>query len=164
MNKGKLIKKSYFKHLTTIGIILLIGFCLFFLWKGESSSKQSEPPKIADVIFEGEYKIADGEWKEIKKDEHISSTQGDVTLRGYFIMLNPITGEPISTLKPGASVSFYCNHIGVQIPIEGVGTIKLDAENDRIGEDACAIMRGYFTVATSEQPTTIIIHIRKLNF
>lgn len=158
MNKDNQIKKTVFKHFTTIGIILLIGFCLFFLWKGESSSKQSEAPKIAGVIFEGEYQIGDGEWKEIKKGEHISSTQGDVTLRGYFIMLNPVTGEPISPVKAGTSVSFYCNHVSVEIPIEGVGTIKLDAENDRIGEDACAIMRGAFTIATSEQPTTIILH------
>lgn len=158
MKKVTWNNKSFFKHFTTIGIVLLIGFCLFFLWKGESNSKQSESPVIAGVMFEGEYQIADGEWHQIKKGEHITSTQGDVTLRGYFIMLNPVTSEPISNLKAGNAISFYCNHISVRIPIEGVGTIQFDVENERIGEDACAIMRGSFTLTNAEQPTTIIIH------
>ena len=59
MKKITLIKKPSIKHLTIAGIILLIGFCLFFLWKGESNSLQSESPVIAGVIFEGEYKIGD---------------------------------------------------------------------------------------------------------
>ena len=158
MKKITLIKKPSIKHLTIAGIILLIGFCLFFLWKGESNSLQSESPVIAGVIFEGEYKIGDGEWKEINPDEHISSTQGDVTLRGYFIMLNPVTGEKLNPVKAGTSVSFYFNHIYVEIPLEGVGTIKFDAENERIGEDACAIMRAAFSIFSSEVPTTIVIH------
>ena len=145
------------KHLSAIGIIILIGFCLFFLWNGESNSSQSEPAKIAGVRFEGEYKIGNGDWQVIKEGEHISSTHGDVTLRGQFIMLNPVTGQPLNQLQPGTSVSFYFNHIYVEIPLEGIGTIKFDAENERIGEDACAIMRGNFSIANTE-PITIIIH------
>ena len=158
MKKVTWNNKSFFKHFTTIGIVLLIGFCLFFLWKGESNSKQSEASLIAGVMFEGDYQVADGEWHQIKKGEHIPSTQGDVTLRGYFIMLNPVTGEPLSTVKAGTSVYFYFNHIYVEIPLEGIGTIRFDAENERIGEDACAIMRGSFAIASSEAPTTIVIH------
>ena len=157
MIKDNLIKKSYIKNLTAVGIILLIGFCLFFLWKGEANSKQSSNPMIAGVTFQGEYQINGGEWKEIKKDEHISSTQGDVTLRGQFIMLNPVTGEALNPLQQCNSVSLYFNHICAEIPLEGIGTIRFDAENDRIGEDACAIMRGTFTLANSE-PISIIIH------
>ena len=157
MKKSTLIKKLHVHHLTTIGIVVLIGICLFFLWNGQSNSSQSEAPRIARVIFEGEYKIDSGEWQEIKQEEHIPATQGDVTLRGYFRMLNPTTGEPLSYVSAGTSVSFYFNHISAQIPIEGVGTIKFDAENERIGEDACAIMRCSFTVTNPESPTTIVI-------
>ena len=38
-----------------------------------------------------------------------------------------------------------------------MGTLRFDAENDRIGEDACAVMRGSFSIANTET-TTIIIH------
>lgn len=158
MKESTFLNKWSNRYLTAIGVIVLIGFCLFFLWDGQQNSLQSQAPMSADVVFEGEYKIGDGEWKEIKKDEHISSTQGDVTLRGKFITLNPVTGEPLSVVSPGSSISFYCNHIAVQIPIEGVGTIRFDVENERIGEDACAIMRSSFTVSNSEQPITIVIH------
>jgi hypothetical protein len=157
MKKGILIKKSNLKYLPSIGIMLLIGFCLFFLWDGLSNSSQSEPPSVAGVAFQGEYRIGDGEWSEIKEGEHIPSTKGDVTLRGYFIMLNPTNGEPISKVNPGISISFYFNHIRAEIPIEGVGKIKFDAENELIGEDACAIMRGSFTISNVDEPTTIVI-------
>ena len=160
MKKVTWNNKSFFKHFTTIGIVLLIGFCLFFLWKGENNSKQSEAAGIAGVMFEGEYQIADGEWHEIKKGEHIPSTQGDVTLRGQFIMLNPTTGEPISPVNAGKSVSFYCNHIGVQILIEGIGKLPpFDPENEQIGEDACAIMRSSsFTIPGPDYIVNIFIH------
>lgn len=159
MKKVTIKNKSFFKHFATIGIVLLIGFCLFFLWKGENNSKQSEAPVIAGVMFEGKYQIADGEWHEIKKGEHIPSTQGDVTLRGQFIMLNPTTGEPISPVRAGESVSFYCNHIGVQILIEGIGKLPpLDPENEQIGEDACAIMRSSFTIPGPDYTVNIFIH------
>lgn len=157
MKKFTLFNKSYLKYLPTIAIIILIGFCFFFLWQGESNSKQSEASMIAGVVFQGEYKIGDGEWNEIIKGEHIPSTQGDVTLRGTFIMLNPVTGELLDPLKAGTPVSLYFNHISVAIPIEGMGTLRFDAENDRIGEDACAVMRGSFSIANTET-TTIIIH------
>ena len=158
MKKGILDKKSITKFLLPAGIILLMGLCLIFLWDGVDNSSQSQSPSIAGVRFEGKYKIGDsGEWHEIKEGEHIPATQGDVTLVGTFVMLNPSTGEPLTNLSNGTSISLYCNHIAVQIPLEGIGTIRLDCENDRIGEDACAIMRGSFTVANAEE-TTIIIH------
>ena len=111
MKKFTLFNKSYLKYLPTIAIIILIGFCFFFLWQGESNSKQSEASMIAGVVFQGEYKIGDGEWNEIIKGEHIPSTQGDVTLRGTFIMLNPVTGEPLNPVKAGTSVSLYFNRL-----------------------------------------------------
>ena len=156
MKKGNLFNKINIKHVLSACIILLIGFCAFFLWNGYSNSTQSAPPTIAGVIFHGEYKIGEGDWNEIKKGEHIPATQGDVTLRGQFIMLNPVTGEELNPLQPGTPVSFYFNHIYAEIPLEGIGTIKFDAENERIGEDACAIMRGSFSIANTE-PVTIII-------
>lgn len=157
MQKGVLNKKITARHIIAACIILLLAYCFFFLLDGIGNSSQSQSSLVAGVRFEGEYKIGDGNWQVIKQGEHIPSTQGDVTLRGTFVMINPSTGEPLSNVKAGTSISFYCNHVSIQIPIENVGTIKLDCENDRIGEDACAVMRGSYTLASSEQ-TTIIIH------
>ena len=46
-------------------------------------------PLVAQVHFDGEYRIADGEWHKIEAGNHITSTKGDVTLRGNFHMFAP---------------------------------------------------------------------------
>jgi sensor histidine kinase YesM len=112
---------------------------------------------IAGVSFEGEYKIGDGEWLPIIKGEHIPADKGDVTLRGIFIALNPETGNPLSPLSSGATVSLYFNHIGGTAILPNGGKIIFDAENERIGEDVCAIMWGSVP-ATGDSPITIILH------
>ena len=158
MKKFTLKNKLTKKFLSTLGIIILFIICALFLWEGISNSKQSEMPLIAGVHFSGEYKIEDGEWCEIKKGEHISASQGDVTLRGYFQMLNPETGEPISNLTAGKLVSLYFEHINVQILLDDGKKITLDAENEILGEDACAIMRGSYTVQSADKMVYFLIH------
>ena len=39
--------------------------------------------------FQGEYKVADGDWQPYVKGQHIPATQGDVTLRGNFHVYFP---------------------------------------------------------------------------
>ena len=41
------------------------------------------------VRFEGEYRVAGGDWQTITQDTHIPTTKGDVTLRGYFVQYTP---------------------------------------------------------------------------
>ena len=88
-DKLKIFKKIYFP---IAGILLLLLLAVFLLWFNNSNSLQAEPALIAQVYFDGEYKVGDGEWHEIVEGEHIPATEGDVTLRGNFHMLDPEGG------------------------------------------------------------------------
>ena len=88
-NKFQIFKKRYFP---IVSILLLILLAVVLLWFNSSTSMQAVPALIAQVYFDGEYRIEDGEWHKIVEGEHIPSTQGDVTLRGNFHMLDPEGG------------------------------------------------------------------------
>ena len=88
-NKFQIFKKKYFPIL---GVLLLILLAVFLIWFNNSTSLQAEPALIAQVYFDGDYRIDGGEWTKIVKGEHIPSTKGDVTLRGNLHMLDPEGG------------------------------------------------------------------------
>ena len=152
----KILKKLSPK-IFSAAITVILLFSLIFLWVGNRNSKQSETPSIAGVAFQGEYRIGEGEWRPITKGEHIPANQGDVTLHGIFVMLNPQTGEVIKPLSTSLSVNLYFNHIGGTAILPGGGKIIFDAENESIGEDACATIWGSLP-STGENPITIILH------
>ena len=77
------MQKRYFP---ITGVLLLILLAILLLWFNNSTSLQAEPALIAQVYFDGEYRINDGAWQKIVAGEHIPSTKGDVTLRGNFHM------------------------------------------------------------------------------
>ena len=82
--------KSRFFNIATLktaGILLMILLAVVLLWHGNATSNQAQTALVAQVYFDGEYRIADGAWQEIVRGAHIPSTQGDVTLRGNFHML-----------------------------------------------------------------------------
>ena len=154
MSIKKLSLKSTF---FSVAIIALLLFSVIFVWIGIRNSSQSEPPMIAGVSFQGEYKIGDGDWRTFTPGEHIPANKGDVTLRGIFLRHNPETGEVIGPLSPGNTVNLYFNHIGGTAILPGGGKLIFDAENDRLGEDACAIMWGSVP-ATGADQITIVLH------
>ena len=86
----KFKNRFLFKHsyLQEIGAILILLLALLLLWRGNATSNQAMKAISAQVYFDGEYRIADGEWQKIIKGKHISSTEGDVTLRGNFVSVN----------------------------------------------------------------------------
>jgi sensor histidine kinase YesM len=155
MNIKSLKKQS--SKIFSAAIVALLIFSIIFLWTGERESSQAAQPMFAGVRFEGEYKIGEGEWRPITAGEHIPADEGDVTLRGIFVMLNPETGEPLGPLSAGSSVNLYFNHIGGTAILPGGGKFMFDSENEDLGEDACAIMWGSVP-ATGENPITIILH------
>ena len=84
--------KFSFINKTTLWIIGILGvlfLAVTLLWHSNANSMQATNALVAQVYFDGEYRIADGEWQEIVKGNHISSTEGEVTLRGNFHMLTP---------------------------------------------------------------------------
>ena len=146
--------KSIFFSLAIIAILI---FSVMFLWIGARNSSQAASPMIAGVSFKGEYKVGDGDWNTYTEGVHIPSNDGDVTLRGIFLMHNPETGEAIGPLSPGNTVTLYFNHIGGTAIFPSGGKLVFDAENDMLGEDACAAMWGSVP-ALGDQPLTIILH------
>lgn len=139
----------------TIAVILL--FSAIFVWNGIHNSSQAGAPRIANVSFKGEYKIGEGEWQTYEEGVHIPADKGDVTLCGIFVMHNPETNEPIGTLSKGSTVNVYLDHISGYVILSGGGKIFFDAENDSLGEDACAIMWGAVP-SMAEEPITIVLH------
>ncbi len=154
MKKRNLSLKSI---LLPLSITALLLFSALFLLVGNLNSSQATSPMIAGVSFQGEYKIGEGEWHTVTQGEHIPANQGDVTLRGIFLMHNPETGEAIGPLSKNNTVSLYFNHIGGTATLPGGGKIVFDAENDMLGEDACASMWGSVP-STGDQPLTIVLH------
>lgn len=152
--KNKISLKSLF---FTIAIISILVFSAVFLWTGTQNSSQADPPLIAGVSFQGEYKIGDGEWHTYVQGEHIPADQGDVTLHGIFLIHNPETGDAIGPLPAGNTVHLYLNHIGGTAILPSGGKIPFDAENEQLGEDACAIMWGSVP-SMGEEPITIVLH------
>ena len=90
MNNKK--ASSRFLNITSlkiVGIVLILFLAIALLWHGNANSMQAMPAMTAGVYFDGEYRIADGDWQKIVKGNHIPSTDGDVTLRGNFHMVHP---------------------------------------------------------------------------
>ena len=104
-NRLKFIEKVPFQ---TVGIILILLVAIALLWISNASSNEAIPAVSAQVYFEGEYRIGNGQWQNIIEGQHIPATKGDVTLRGVFQMLTP-DGEYIGPLGADIPIAFYMN-------------------------------------------------------
>ena len=107
--------KFRFLNMTTLaiaGILLLLLTAVILLWHGNANSRQAIPALVAQVYFDGEYRIADGQWQKIVKGGHIPSTKGDVTLRGNFHMRAP-DGEYIGIYNGDLPIALYTDHINL---------------------------------------------------
>ena len=144
--------------LAAIGIILLFLLAALLLWFGQSNSNQAISAMIAQVYFDGEYRIADGPWQKIVSGQHIPSTKGDVTLRGNFHMLTPY-GEYVGLYGRELPIAFYTNHISLTIYEGENGPHVMDMENPIFGESACGTnWTAHAFTAGCEAPIEILIH------
>ena len=156
--KKKIFKKPIGKGaIFSAAVVAILLFSVLFLWVGARNSAQSQDPILATVSFQGEYKIGEGEWQPFTEGTHIPAGKEDVTLQGIFLMHNPTTGEVIGPLPQTVTVNLYFNHIGGTAILPGGKKIVFDAENEQLGEDACAAMWGSLP-STSDKPITIILH------
>lgn len=130
------IKKIPFR---TIGVIVLILLSVALLWANSVQSRQATAAMSLRVVFCGEYKVGDGEWQPIVKDERIPAGSGDVTLHGYF-QLETDEGESFGRVENGCSIAMYFDHIGGEIRVPGQETHRFDAENAEIGKGTCGQM------------------------
>ncbi|MBR4077850.1 MAG: hypothetical protein IKK17_04525 [Oscillospiraceae bacterium] len=66
--------KFKYVYLQAIGSVFLLLLAFLLLWHGNANANQAIPALVAQVYFDGDYRIADGQWQKITKGQHISST------------------------------------------------------------------------------------------
>ena len=141
MNAMKL-KKENLKNRIFVGIcisLLVIVLCTF-VYTGRNFGNQAMNAMYLSAEFQGEYKVADGDWQPYVKGKHIPANQGDVTLKGNFKLFVPTSGEVVGNASEGTILAFYFNHIGGEISEDGETFRPFDAESNLIGEDLCGKM------------------------
>ena len=154
-NKFQKIKKS---HLHVAGVVFLLLLATFLLWFNNSTSVQSVPAMVAQVYFDGEYRIAGGEWHKIVEGGHIPATQGDVTLRGNFHMLAP-NGEYVGIYRGEIPIAFYTDHINLTFYEGGKELHRIDMENPIYGASVCGVSwSAWAFMGDSEEPIEILVH------
>ena len=153
-------KSSFLKAttLTIAGVLLLLFAAIILLWHGNANSMQAAPAMVAGVYFDGEYRIADGQWQKIEKGKHISSTEGDVTLRGNFHLVAP-DGEYVGVYTDSIPIALYTNHINLTFYEGENEPFIIDVENPLYGDSAChEDWSAYVLTSGSEEPIEILIH------
>ena len=155
----KLKNRFYiFKYLQVIGTVLILLLALVLLWHGNATSNQATPALIAQVYFDGEYRIADGPWQEITEGKHIPATKGDVTLRGNFHMLTP-DGEYVGIYSDDMPIALYTDHINLTFYEGENEPYVMDVENPLYGNSACGVCwSAHSFTSGSETPIEILIH------
>ena len=153
--------KSCFLNTTTlktVGVLLIFFFAVVLLWHGNATSNQAEPALVAQVYFDGEYRIADGPWQKIVKGNHIPCAEGDVTLRGNFHTLTP-DGEYVGIYSGGMPIALYTNHINLTFYEGENEPFVMDMENPLFGDSACGMgWSAHSLISGSESPIEILIH------
>ena len=148
-------KKSY---LPIFGVVTLLLLAVFMLWINNRNSSQATESFRCLVRFEGQYQIADGEWQDYEEGKHISSTKGDVKLRGNFYLLTPDGAERVPSEEGATSlIAFYTNHIAISF---GGSDAFLENENHKIfGVSACgAVWNAYEIPVDGARPIEMLIH------
>ena len=144
--------------LIVAGILLLLLAAVILLWHGNATSNQAFPALVAQVYFDGEYRIADGKWQKIVAGEHIPTTKGDVTLRGNFHMLTP-DGEYVGVYNGDMPIALYTDHINLTFYVGENEPYVMDIENPLFGDSACGVCWSALSfISGSEEPIEILIH------
>ena len=140
------------------GILLLILLAVLLLWFNSANSNQAINAMVAQVRFQGDYRIGDGAWQEIAEGQHISATKGDVTLRGNFHMLTP-DGEYVGVYRGELPIALYTNHISLTLYEGSQKPGIIDIENPLFGNSACGIAwTAYWLTSGSDETIEILIH------
>ena len=154
-NKFRILKKRYF---SIVGVLILLLLSAFLLWFNNRHSMQAMPSMVGDVYFEGEYRIGDGEWHEIVEGEHIPTTEGDVTLRGNFHMLDPEGGYE-GVYRYEIPIAFFLNHINLTFYEVGSEPYVMDTENPLYGDSLCGVRWEAYTLTSAREDTIeILVH------
>ena len=145
-------------HLQIASVLFVLLLAVFLLWFGNRNSAQAYPALLGEISFEGEYRTADGEWQKIEEGKHISSTQGDVTLRGNFHMFAP-DGTYEGIYREEIPIAFYVNHINLTFYEGENEPFVIDMENPLYGDSVCGVnWAAYCLTSTPDTTIEIVIH------
>ena len=154
-------KERIFNYKTTlrvIGVMIVMLLAVMLLLYGNATSNQAMPALLAQVYFDGEYRIADGPWEKIVAGEHIPSTKGDVTLRGNFHMRAP-DGEYVGIYRGEIPIAFFLDHISMMIYEEGSEPYVADMEDPLFGASSCGVAwRAHSLTSGEDAQIEILIH------
>lgn len=116
------MKKLRWDILGYIVLLILAGTLLYHMCR---TTNQAMMAFVIDTEFVGEYTLGDSEWKPLDENTRLSSFDGDLVLRGRFSETFPVY------------VSFYLNHIGVVISVNGEEVFESGRARDEIPEMVC---------------------------
>lgn len=116
------MKKLRWDILGYIVLLILAGTLLYHMCR---TTNQAMMAFVIDTEFVGEYTLGDSEWKPLDENTRLSSFDGDLVLRGRFRETFPVY------------VSFYLNHIGVVISVNGEEVFESGRARDEIPEMVC---------------------------
>ena len=140
-------------------ILLVLVSMLLLLWNNTRKSWQANPAIFPSVTFQGQYRIGDGQWQDVRAGQHIPATRGDVTLKGQFHLAIHEEGEDIYLGTAGAEtlLSFYLNHVYLTIAEEGFPPENMDVESPTVGIGMCGELSAGYELKT-DQPITLTFH------
>lgn len=143
---------------TVIAISLFAAVALVIaLVTHNTQSGQSFAPSIPGVEFQGEYRIGDGEWQPLSSAKHISSSRGNVELKGSFYLTDPNTGNTWGEAQPGTVISLYLDHLGATV-IDAEGEVWIsDNETELLGKGACAEVWTTYSVNSEQRGNMTVI-------
>lgn len=118
-------------------IALIAVVAVIIAAAAQTNSNQAENAIIPEVIFSGEYRISGGEWQPVSDSTHISSTKGNVELKGVFKLYDSQSGEELGPVGQGTVLSLYLDHVKVTIKDASGNAWVSDNENDLIGKGSC---------------------------
>ena len=144
--------------LPILGVLIVFLLAVVLLWHGKKNNMQSIPALVAQVYFDGEYRVGNGPWQKISETEHIPATEGDVILRGNFHMKTPY-GEYIGIYTGDVPIAFYMDHIQLTIYEDKTHPYVMDVENPLFGDSSCCeCWLAYTLTSGTEAPIEIHIH------
>lgn len=116
------MKKIKWNVMGYIMLLMLAGALLYHMCQ---NSMQATMSFVIGVDFVGEYRQGGSDWQPLDEDTRLSAFDGDVILRGQF------------TESLFKKVSFYLNHIGATILIDGEQVFESGRTGDEIPPEVC---------------------------
>jgi hypothetical protein len=148
-------------RILTIGILFILLLAVILVIKQPKQVQQASDPLFPTVKFQGEYKIADGEWVAIQEGQHISATKGDVYLKGNFKWYMPETMEPMGNVPAETVISLYLNHLNMCIYKDEQLMYQSSVEDPKLRMITCAQIWEEYMITDEEEVTVVLTNPHK---